>query len=412
MNKQTSITIMIIGLLPLVMVLGNSMLIPILPLMELELRITPFEAGLLLSVFSIVAAVVIPIVGFLSDRFGRKKLVLISLAFVMIGSILTIIAGELVAEPFLLVFIGRIIQGIGAGGTAPLAMALVGDLFEGSLRSKSLGVLEVFNGIGKVISPFLGAMAAIFFWYSVFYIYFLLAIVAFLGIYFFVSTANQEKNNQSLANYRRMLVSVLKREASWLFPVSFLGAVGLFILFGLLVFLSFEIERIYAVDGIFKGIVFTIPLGALTVTSYWAGNNIGNNLEYMKKLLLVGIILQLLALLVLLFFHQLLGLVFGLTIFSTGLGLILPCVNTLITSSVGSKERGLIVSVYAMVRFFGVAFGPILFSLWMDSRIHMYVKAIILLMISSLWVITSLKLTSVIILMRSELKKSFLIKKS
>lgn len=54
-------------------------------------------------------------------------------------------------------------KGIGAGGTAPLAMALVGDLFERSLRSKTLGVLEVYTGIGKVISPFLGAIAAIFF---------------------------------------------------------------------------------------------------------------------------------------------------------------------------------------------------------------------------------------------------------
>lgn len=405
MNKQTSILIMIIGLLPLVMVLGNSMLIPILPLMEVELQISSFEAGLLLSVFSIVAAVVIPIVGFLSDRFGRKKLILISLVFVMSGSIVTIIAGQLVAEPFRLALIGRIIQGIGAGGTAPLAMALIGDLFEGSLRSKSLGVLEVYNGIGKVISPFLGAIAAILFWYSVFYIYFLLAFVAFLGIFFFVKTVKQGKNNQSLADYQRTLLNVIKREARWLFPISFLGAVGLFLLFGLLVFLSFEIERIYAIDGIFKGVVFTIPLGALTITSYWTGRNIGSDHQRMKKLLLVGIMLQLLALLFLLFFHQLSGLVFGLTIFSTGLGLILPCVNTLITSAVGPKERGLVVSIYTMIRFLGVAFGPIFFTLWMDIRVVMFVKAIVLLMISSVWIIISLKLNSMIILIVSQLKK-------
>lgn len=412
MDKQTSILIMIIGLLPLVMVLGNSMLIPILPLIEMELQISSFEAGLLLSVFSIVAAIVIPIVGFLSDRFGRKNLVLISLVFVMIGSVVTIIAGELVVEPFRLVLIGRIIQGIGAGGTAPLAMALVGDLFEGGLRSKSLGVLEVYNGIGKVISPFLGAIAAIFFWYSAFYLYFSLAFVAFLGIYFFVRTVNQEKNNQSLANYQQMLLKVIKGEATWLLPVSFLGAVGLFLLFGLLVFLSFEIERIYAIDGIFKGAVFTIPLGALTITSYWTGKNIGSDLERMKKLMLVGIILQLAALLFLLFFHQLSGLLFGLTIFSMSLGLILPCANMLITSSVGPRERGLVVSIYTMVRFLGVAFGPIFFSLWMEQQVDMFVKAIVLSMISGIWMITSLKLTSVVKLITSKLQKSISLKRS
>lgn len=392
MKFKTSILIVIIGLLPLVMVLGNSMLIPILPLMEEELNISPLQVGFLLSVFSILAAVVIPIVGFLSDRFGRKKLVLISLGFVMIGSIVTIVAGQGVAHPFEWVLLGRVLQGIGAGGTAPLAMALVGDLFEGSERSKSLGALEVFNGIGKVVSPFIGAIAALFFWYSAFYIYFIISLAAFLGIYYSISTVDQEKNNESLTKYRKMLVVVIKKQARWLFPLAFLGAIGLFLLFGLLVFLSFEIERIYQINGIFKGIVFTIPLGALTFVSYWTGKNIGSDHIYMKQLLLLGSMLLSGALVFLIFFHNLQALIFGLTLASAGLGFVLPCVNTLITSSVSGKERGLIVSLYAMIRFLGVAFGPIFFSLWMEEVVDMFVKAALLIILSSLWMIAALKL--------------------
>ncbi|OIJ16114.1 hypothetical protein BKP35_03815 [Anaerobacillus arseniciselenatis] len=396
MKLKTSFLIIIIGLLPLVMVLGNSMLIPILPLMEEELNITPVQVGFLLSVFSILAAVVIPIVGFLSDRFGRKKLVLISLGFVMVGSIITIIAGRGVANPYEWVLVGRVIQGIGAGGTAPLAMALVGDLFEGSERSKSLGALEVFNGIGKVFSPFIGAIAALFFWYSAFYVYFIISLVAFLGIYFSIKTVDQQRSNDSLTKYRKMLLKVMKKEAWWLFPLSFLGAIGLFILFGLLVFLSFEIERIYQINGIFKGIVFMIPLGALTVVSYWTGKNIDSDHVYMKQLLLLGAMLQTGALVFFIFFHTLEALIFGLTLAAAGLGFVLPCINTLITSSVGGKERGLIVSLYAMVRFLGVAFGPIFFSLWMEEVVDMFVKAVILITICSLWMIAALKLKPMI----------------
>lgn len=392
MKNKSSFLILIIGLLPFVMVLGNSMLIPILPTMEEELNISAFEVGFLLSVFSIVAALVIPIFGFLSDRYGRKKIVLISLLFVMVGSIITIIAGRGVAEPFRWIVTGRIIQGIGAGGTAPLAMALVGDLYSGKERSKNLGALEVFNGIGKVVSPFIGALAALLFWYSAFYVYFIVSLIAFLGIYFSVRSVVQEKYNEPLSSYGKMLWKVLKREARWLFPLSFLGAVSLFILFGLLVFLSFEIERIYAIDGVFKGLVFTFPLGALTVVSYWTGKQIGDNHVYMKKLLSTGSGLILGALVFMMIFSHLWGLIFGLTMIGAGVGLILPCINTLITSSVGGEERGLIVSLYGMIRFLGVAFGPIFFALWMVEVIDMFVKAFLLFLFTSIWMMTALKI--------------------
>ncbi|QOY36153.1 MFS transporter [Anaerobacillus isosaccharinicus] len=392
MKNKSSLLILIIGLLPFVMVLGNSMLIPILPTMEEELNISAFEVGFLLSVFSIVAALVIPIVGFLSDRFGRKKIILISLLFVMGGSVVTIIAGRGVAEPFHWILAGRVIQGIGAGGTAPLAMALVGDLFSGNERSKNLGALEVFNGIGKVVSPFIGALAALLFWYSAFYVYFIVSLIAFLGIYFSIKPIVQEKYNEPLSSYAKMLWKVLKREARWLFPLSFLGAMALFILFGLLVFLSFEIERIYAIDGVFKGIVFTFPLGALTVVSYWTGKRIGDNHDYMKRLISTGSGIILGAFVFLMVFSHLSGLIFGLTLIATGVGLILPCINTLITSSVGGKERGLIVSLYGMIRFLGVAFGPIFFALWMVEVIDMFVKAFLLFLFTSIWVMTALKI--------------------
>lgn len=392
MNVKSSFLICIIGLLPLVMVLGNSMLIPILPLMEEELNITTAQVGFLLSVFSIIAAIVIPIVGILSDRFGRKKLVLVSLVFVIVGSIVTVWAGKGVTDPFRWILIGRVLQGIGAGGTAPLAMALVGDLFEGKERSKSLGILEVFNGIGKVISPFIGAVAALFFWYTAFYFYFFVSLIAFIGIYLSIRKVNQKKRNEPLKNYRKVLFEVVKKEAKWLFPLSFLSAVGLFLIFGLLVFLSFEIEQVYQINGIFKGIVFIIPLSALTFVSYWTGKKIGNDHQFMEQLLILGSFLMVTPLVFLIFIHNLGAIIFGLTIAASGLGFILPCANTLITSSVGGNERGLIVSLYGMVRFLGVAFGQIFFSLWMENLIEMFLRATLLIILSTIWVVSALKL--------------------
>lgn len=65
--------ILSISSIPLVMTLGNSMLIPVLPAMENELSITSFQVSMIITVYSIVAIFLIPIAGFLSDHIGRKK---------------------------------------------------------------------------------------------------------------------------------------------------------------------------------------------------------------------------------------------------------------------------------------------------------------------------------------------------
>ena len=75
--------------IPLIMTLGNSMLIPILPLMEKNLDITTVQSSYIITLYSIVAIVLIPIAGYLSDRFGRKIVILPSLIIAGIGGLVS-----------------------------------------------------------------------------------------------------------------------------------------------------------------------------------------------------------------------------------------------------------------------------------------------------------------------------------
>src|SRR3954468_10309827 len=77
--------ILSISSIPLVMTLGNSMLIPVLPVLETEIGISSFQSSLIITVYSIVAIFLIPIAGYLSDRFGRKKVIIPSLILTGIG---------------------------------------------------------------------------------------------------------------------------------------------------------------------------------------------------------------------------------------------------------------------------------------------------------------------------------------
>src|SRR6476620_11823157 len=144
-------TIFAISSIPMILVLGNSMLIPVLPRMKTELGVSQFKISLIITVFSIAAAVCIPVLGYLSDRFSRKAVIIPSLILYGAAGILAGFGAVWHSYPTLI--IARAIQGMRAAGTAPIAMALVGDLYEGAVETKALGLIEAANGAGKVLSP-------------------------------------------------------------------------------------------------------------------------------------------------------------------------------------------------------------------------------------------------------------------
>ncbi|MFC3882935.1 MFS transporter [Bacillus songklensis] len=387
-----------LGLLPFIMVLGNSMLIPILPTIQQALQLTNFEIGLVLSSFSVSAAVLIPLVGVLSDQYGRKGLIITSMILFIGGSMAAIISGFLPNErsSFYLLLMGRIVQGVGAAGTTPLAMALAGDLFQQEKRSKVLGILEVYNGIGKVIAPIIGATAALFAWYSAFYVYPLVAALILYGILRYVGKSETARNTVSIRDYIHKLKVVLQREKAWLSPLFFTGGLGLFLLFGTLYYLSFLIEETYHIDGFFKGTAFAFPLGAMTIASYWTGREIKNNRQFMTKLLLIGLLLVSISFALLIFKHDLSSLMFLTTIAFGGLGFVLPCANMMSTSVVKDEERGFVVSLYGTVRFIGVALGPIVFGEWMVEVTQMFVYCFLLILFASIWLFTKMDMMKVI----------------
>ncbi|MBA4535839.1 MFS transporter [Bacillus aquiflavi] len=389
-----------IGLLPFIMVLGNSMLIPILPEIERELMLTTVQTGMILSMFSIPAAIVIPFIGFLSDWFGRKEIILICLSLIIVGSIFSGLSALLFngQTAYYSLLTGRVIQGIGAGGTTPLAMALVGDLFIGKNRSKVLGILEVFNGIGKVIAPILGAFAAIWSWYLAFFIFPITAVISYTGIRNYVGDSKSGENVSGIRHYVMSLATVFKNKWMKLFPLYLIGGVGLFILFGILYYLSFYIEETYRIDGFFKGFVFLFPLSSLTFTSFWTGKYLEDSLNKMNKLFFLGIGLMTVCFLLLIFLHSFSLLLFLLTVAFSGLGFILPCINMMITSLVDDGERGFVVSLYGTARFLGVALGPIVFGIWMDDIPKMYLYSFLILVASCVVFILTVKEVRIILL--------------
>lgn len=351
--------IVVLSSVPLLMVLGNSMIIPALPAIRASLGITSLQVSLLITLFSVSAGVIIPLAGILSDRFGRKKVIAIGLLLYGAGGI---VAGWSAFGSYTLMLIGRIIQGIGAAGTAPIAMALVSDLYQRNERSQVLGIIEAANGLGKVISPILGSLIAMISWSALFFTFPVLVVPAVAALWWMIQEPRHEGDVPALSQYRDHVIKTFRRQGKWLSVAFLSGAVILFILFGVLFYLSDLLEKRYGINGIGKGLILAVPLLAMSSTSYWCGNHIDQNVKRMKHFIITGLFTVAVVMAIVPMItntYLLLGILF---VGGIGSGLVLPCLNTLITSAVGTAERGILTSLYNSVRFLGVALGPPVFG--------------------------------------------------
>ncbi|HHU50208.1 MAG TPA: MFS transporter [Firmicutes bacterium] len=364
MEKKLKPTIWVLTAVPFIMVLGNSMLIPVLPAIQEELEINLLHAGLLITAFSIPAGIFIPLAGIISDHIGRKKVMAPALVVYGIGGILAGLAAVLIEKPYPYILGARIIQGLGAGGTYQLAMALAGDLIKGKERAAVLGLLEAGNGLGKVISPLVGATVGLISWYMPFFVYGVLAIPVAALVYWVAKEPANSKKAQSTGEYLKNLASIFKQKGVNLSMAFLCGMLVLFSLFGLLSFLSDLLEKTYHFKVFSRGLIIAVPVLVMAISAYILGTVLKAHLARILKWTILGGLLMVGTGLFL--FPLVNGVVFKVgvsTLIGLGTGAVLPSLNTLITSSAPTSERGLVTCLYGTVRFFGVAIGPPLFGL-------------------------------------------------
>ncbi len=134
--------------------IGFGMVIPILPFYASseQFLATPFEIGLLFSVYSWMQFVFSPILGRLSDRYGRRPILFISLLGSAVGYFVIGFANTLA-----LVFLGRIIGGI-TGGNISAAQAYIADVTTKENRAKGMGLFGAAFGLGFILGPALAGI--------------------------------------------------------------------------------------------------------------------------------------------------------------------------------------------------------------------------------------------------------------
>ncbi|MDI3316388.1 MAG: MFS transporter [Bacillota bacterium] len=351
---------------PFCMVLSNSLLIPVLPSIQRGAHLSAFQAGLLITAFSVTAGLVIPFGGYFSDQIGRKAVIVPALGLFGLGGLLAGLAPLFSSHPFAWLVAGRLIQGIGGGGTYQVAMALAGDIYRGGERVKVLGTLEAANGAGKVAAPIIGSALGVLGWMVPFFFYPLASWSAAAAVLWLIPPprARGTRRKRALRAYLGDLGEVFRQKGGPLAILFAVGFVALFILFGFLSYYSDLLESFWGVKGFVKGWIMAIPVGAMALLSYLTGRVLRQRIQRWSRALLIGGLALGAAGFVLSawWLRSLWGLTAAVTLVGVGNGLLLPPVNTLVTNSVGPAKRGLITALYGTARFFGAALGPPVFT--------------------------------------------------
>ena len=146
-NRRQMGTIFLITFLNL---MGFGIVIPILPFYIAEYGAGPTAAGLLIGSYAAAQFAGAPLLGWLSDRRGRRPLLLYTTVFIVIGNILFGLAGSLV-----LLFASRILTGF-MNGNISVVQAFIRDITKENERAKGYGILGAAFGLGLVAGPALG----------------------------------------------------------------------------------------------------------------------------------------------------------------------------------------------------------------------------------------------------------------
>lgn len=336
------------------------MLIPVLPDIQRTVNISKGEAGLIITALSVPTGLLLPLSGILSDRYGRKPIMVPAIILYGLGGAVAALFGRLFVAPYGGILLGRVIQGIGASGMTLVAMSFTADMFQAQERARALGILEASNSFGKLVSPLLGGITVTLIWYAPFLVYPVLSVLVAIAVV--ISVGNpplEEVGSKSLREYFQQLMIAIKSQSGRIIG-SFLVTITTVILwFGGLFAASQILEELH-VGPRQRGLLLAIPVVALTVTSLISSRYIGE--KGFPLAITTGLLSMAAGHVGLGYLESVKLVVVALSGGGLAMGLVLPALNSIITGCVSEEQRGIVTTTYGSLRAFGSAFGPPLFG--------------------------------------------------
>lgn len=352
MFKQNK-NLLIIALIAIVNALGYGIIIPILYSYSVKYGLNDFQNGLLFSVFSICQFFATPVIGRMSDKYGRKPLLVVSLSGTALSFLMMAFAPNA-----LFLFLARALDGITAGNL-PVAQAVISDSTVPQDRAKGFGIIGASFGFGFIFGPAISALTLRFGDNVPFLIAAAVTIVSVLLTAIILPETNKhmgEVQKGKLFDFKKLIHSIFDPAIgktlliSFLYMLAFAMFIYAFQPFAtkILFMNATQISLIFTVVGV-MGLITQIAILPRVVKSLGDRKTLSG-----AFLIAVGTFLAMfLSRTVILYFLIVM-------VNAVANSFVNPLVQTLLSREVDAKSQGSIMGLNASYQSLGFIFGPIL----------------------------------------------------
>ncbi|MCM3237519.1 MFS transporter [Heyndrickxia oleronia] len=347
----------ILFLIMFLVMVGFGIIIPVMPFFAEDMGANPTELGLLMAVYSFMQLISAPIWGRVSDKIGRKPVMMIGILGLSVSFILMAISSQL-----WMLFIARIIGGLLSSANMPTTMAYVADITSEEDRGKGMGIIGAATGLGFIFGPAIGGLFSKTSLNMPFYLAAASSFITFLLVLFVLKESlTKEKRGQHAD----------KKSSIW---SSFSGSLSILYILQWFISLSLSgLEASFAYFAAKKAGLDTIDLGYIFMIMGFGSALVQGGLvgRFSKKygegtVIQAGIIVSTIGFVLILLVNSFTTAAIFLTIFGLGNGVIRPCVSALLTkkSTAGhGSATGLLSSFDSFGRIIGPPLGGWLFSI-------------------------------------------------
>lgn len=256
--------------------------------------LSPFQTEFLLSFNLFANAISALFMGNLGDKYGKKQIILASILTFIMGSILSAMGSS-----FIIVLLGRILQGVGAAGPLVLGPLIVLDLYQGQEQQNKMNITNGVCTLGISFAPLIGSYSTMLFgWRSNFMLLVVLGAVSLILCYYFLPHDKQNNTHVSLSVTEYFSVFKSKMACVYLLCVSLsIAAYYVFVGMGSIVYvdsLGVSLKHF----GLYQG-AMAFVFGILSLFSGRIVKKIGNRAAFFGSLAIIAVFYVLIVLAIL-----------------------------------------------------------------------------------------------------------------
>lgn len=342
-------------------VMGGGLVAPGLPTIGAAFDAPEEQIGLVLSIYTLAAAISLPFIGYFIDSVGRRKVALTCLLIDGSAGLAIIFAPS-----FYMVLFLRFIQGIGIAGLVPIAMTVIGDLFSGDKRVQHMGYLAGTISAGAVVIPTIGGSLASIDWRLIFTVYGFSLVLALFFLFTLPETRpkkiSQQREHTTSLEYVSSLFSALKIKD--IRNVMIHSLVLYSLLYALVTFLPIYLVQKHGFDELFNGIALSVQ-GVFSALLASRATFFAHRLNWRRRAS-IGFLLMGFAFLLLPVWAKGTYLVsFSFIVYGIGMGIVSPTIYTRVTKISPPDLTGSVISIFNTMKYIGMTTSPIIIGIFL-----------------------------------------------